>query len=60
MVDQIISLVSEQVSKVTEQGEKVKAIILVGGFGSSEYLRKRLSSHTYGDRKIDVLQPVNA
>lgn len=59
-VDEIIHLVSQQVSKVKEKGENVKAIILVGGFGSSEYLHYRLSNHTYGDRKIKVLQPVNA
>lgn len=60
MVDRVISLVSQQVSKVKEQGENVKAILLVGGFGSSEYLRKRLAEHTYGGRMIDVLQPVSA
>jgi tRNA A37 threonylcarbamoyltransferase TsaD len=61
IVDEVIYLVSQQVSKVLrEEGENVKAILLVGGFGSSEYLRYRLSNHTYGDRKIKVLQPVNA
>ena len=60
MVDQIISLVTQQVSKVRTKGGNVKAILLVGGFGSSEYLFKRLSSHTYGGLKIEVLQPVNA
>ena len=51
---------SQQVSKVKKKGENVKAILLVGGFGSSEYLHYRLSNHIYGDRKIKVLQPVNA
>ena len=60
MVDRIIYLVSQQVAKVREKGENVKAILLVGGFGSSVYLRNRLSDHTYGDQKIDILQPVNA
>jgi phosphoribosylformylglycinamidine (FGAM) synthase-like amidotransferase family enzyme len=60
IVDEVIYLVSQQVSKVREEGENVKAILLVGGFGSSEYLRYGLSNHTYGDRKIKVLQPVNA
>jgi len=59
-VDEIIHLVSQQVSKVKNKGENVKAILLVGGFGSSEYLHYRLSNHIYGDRKIKVLQPVNA
>jgi len=60
VVRRIISLVSEQVSKVEENGEDVNAILLVGGFGSSEYLRKRLSEHTYGNREFKVLQPVHA
>jgi len=60
VVDQIISLVSRQVSNVRSKGDNVKAILLVGGFGSSEYLLKRLSRHTYDDREIKVLQPVNA
>jgi hypothetical protein len=34
------------------------AILLVGGFGSSEYLRKEIENH-FGD-EIKVLQPVNA
>lgn len=38
----------------------MNAILLVGGFGSSEYLHQRLSNHSYGNRKIDVVQPVNA
>jgi hypothetical protein len=34
------------------------AILLVGGFGSSEYLRKKIENH-FGD-EMKVLQPVNA
>jgi hypothetical protein len=37
-----------------------QAILLVGGFGSSEYLMMRLGSHVFGGQKIRVLQPVNA
>jgi hypothetical protein len=37
-----------------------QAILLVGGFGSSEYLRKRLQEARYGGKELQVLQPVNA
>jgi hypothetical protein len=37
----------------------VQAILLVGGFGSSEYLMTRLKDH-FGVDDIEVLQPVNA
>jgi hypothetical protein len=41
-------------------GLTAQAIILVGGFGSSEYLRKRLEEARYGGRELQVLQPINA
>jgi hypothetical protein len=34
------------------------AILLVGGFGSSEYLRKQIEEH-FGD-DVKVIQPVDA
>ncbi|KAF8247963.1 hypothetical protein K440DRAFT_583997 [Wilcoxina mikolae CBS 423.85] len=37
-----------------------KAILLVGGFGSSEYLRKRLMEGNYDGRVLPVLQPDNS
>jgi len=42
---------------------KVAAILLVGGFGSSEYLRKYIENHFSGEDgmpAIKVIQPVNA
>ncbi|KAI7260445.1 actin-like ATPase domain-containing protein [Hortaea werneckii] len=61
IVSQIIDLVEGQVSSVHALGQKVKALILVGGFGQSEFLatclRKRFSER---DPTIEVLQPANA
>ncbi|KAI5856588.1 hypothetical protein BZA05DRAFT_416244 [Tricharina praecox] len=59
VVDRVIALVSRQVSKVWQKGDSVKTILLVGGFGSSEYLMKRLEDK-FGSQMIEVLQPVNA
>ncbi|KAF8538632.1 hypothetical protein BDD12DRAFT_806001 [Trichophaea hybrida] len=62
VVDHIVKLVSQQVHDVRKKRGNVAAILLVGGFGSSTYLLKRLQDANYGGMKpaIEVLQPVNA
>ncbi|KAF8243917.1 hypothetical protein K440DRAFT_611241 [Wilcoxina mikolae CBS 423.85] len=61
IVDCIVRLVKQQVTDVHRKGEKVAAILLVGGFGSSEYLCKQLQIANYGTGgPIQVLQPTNA
>ncbi|KFA47821.1 hypothetical protein S40293_06413 [Stachybotrys chartarum IBT 40293] len=50
----IICLVKEQISMV---GDNVAAIVLVGGFGQSRYLKSRIKEAVAGG--IDVLQPEN-
>ncbi|KAI6821312.1 actin-like ATPase domain-containing protein [Hortaea werneckii] len=61
IVQQIIELVEDQVNSVHGLGQKVNALIMVGGFGQSEFLatclRKRFSER---EPAIEVLQPVNA
>ncbi|KAJ5618585.1 hypothetical protein N7528_006696 [Penicillium herquei] len=57
IVSQIEELVSEQEVKAKKAGYPPKAIILVGGFGSSEYLYKRLNSRFEG---IRIMQPRDA
>jgi len=41
---------------------QVKALVLVGGFGESEYLRSQLHAEikTKDGRRITILQPPNA
>jgi len=41
---------------------QVKALVLVGGFGESEYLRSRLQAEirTRDNKQIVILQPPNA
>jgi len=61
VVDRIEELVTQQVRSIRSNGQHVAAILLVGGFGSSEYLHKRLQKGRYGTgRTIQVLQPVDA
>jgi hypothetical protein len=58
IVEQVIELVKGQVEATHVQ---VKAVLLVGGFGQSNYLKERLRSslNTETD-KIEVLQPPHA
>lgn len=61
VVDRIEDLVTKQVRSIQSNGQNVAAILLVGGFGSSEYLHSRLKKARYGTgRTIQVLQPVDA
>ncbi|KAI5807184.1 hypothetical protein EDC01DRAFT_638392 [Geopyxis carbonaria] len=64
IVDKVIALVQQQIDAVETKGEEVAAILLVGGFGSSQYLLKKLKETNWAckknDRQIPTLQPVNA
>lgn len=45
VVDTIINLINNQVSQIESSGETaIETIVLVGGFGSSPYLRKAIST----------------
>jgi hypothetical protein len=45
VVDTIIDLIDDQVSQIKTSGETaIETIVLVGGFGSSPYLRENISS----------------
>ncbi|KAF8242419.1 actin-like ATPase domain-containing protein [Wilcoxina mikolae CBS 423.85] len=58
IVDCIIKLVKQQVDEVKQKGEKVAAILLVGGFGSSPYLLERLETAAFSPGTlIEVLSP---
>jgi hypothetical protein len=65
LITQIIQLVAEQVSNVRikrmsdnhPKGKEIKAIFLVGGFGSSQYLKKRLEN---ANSDIQIIQPPDA
>ncbi|KAG2026582.1 hypothetical protein GB937_001363 [Aspergillus fischeri] len=57
VVDDIENLVQEQMLQVSMAGMQTKAILLVGGFGSSEYLFRRLQSAVIN---VTVMQPPNA
>ena len=59
----IFQLIVGQIEKVQEAPGNldVSSILLVGGFGSSEYLRKEIESHLADiGEGIAVIQPVNA
>lgn len=44
VVSQIVVLVRGQLSEVKKSGKVVKAVLLAGGFGRNEYLRKRIQT----------------
>ncbi|KAG0136910.1 hypothetical protein HOY82DRAFT_549029 [Tuber indicum] len=59
IVAQVLELISKQVIEVLKSGKgPIAAILLVGGFGSSEYLYQRINR--WAADKIDVMQPRNA
>ncbi|KAH0613556.1 uncharacterized protein H6S33_005442 [Morchella sextelata] len=59
VVSQVLELISKQVIEVLKSGKgPVAAILLVGGFGSSEYLYQRINK--WGSGKITIMQPRNA
>lgn len=64
VLGEIFKLVQEQISSVDTGDEgQVSTILLVGGFGSSPYLFKKLKEfvfETYPRRNIQFLQPANA
>lgn len=51
VINQIVSLVEKQVEEVKEGGHKVRAVLLVGGFGSNRYMYERLKTAS-----VEVLQ----
>ncbi|KAF2200940.1 actin-like ATPase domain-containing protein [Delitschia confertaspora ATCC 74209] len=55
VINQIVNLVDNQIDEVQERGQRVKAILLVGGFGSSKYMYQRLKNAHRGVG-IQVLQ----
>jgi molecular chaperone DnaK (HSP70) len=55
VVQEVIKLVKDQISA---SGVPITAVLLVGGFGASNYLKERLRNSI--DKKIQILQPPNA
>ncbi|KAL7275881.1 hypothetical protein RUND412_001158 [Rhizina undulata] len=60
VIDKIVDLVDDQIRNVRKKGGKIAAILLVGGFGASEYLRKRLREQIFFGGTVEVMQPRNA
>ncbi|KAF8449901.1 hypothetical protein BDZ91DRAFT_786934 [Kalaharituber pfeilii] len=64
VIAQVLDLIKEQLDSVSLKGRKpVSCILLVGGFGSSKYLRKRVEDYitsTSATPDIKVIQPINA
>ncbi|KAL0941392.1 hsp70-like protein [Colletotrichum truncatum] len=55
VVLECIKLVKDQ---ITASGVPVQAVLLVGGFGASNYLKERLRNAV--DKRIQIMQPPNA
>ena len=59
IVTQVLDLISSQVISVLKSSHgPISAILLVGGFGSSEYLYRRILA--WSSSKIPIIQPRNA
>jgi len=58
---QVVVLVANQIEKVKEDDFNVKAVLLVGGFGASNYLHYRLeNAEEIQKNKIQVIQNTDA
>ncbi|KAE8329971.1 hypothetical protein BDV39DRAFT_202552 [Aspergillus sergii] len=57
VVEQVVSLVQSQLRAIARSGTKAKTIMLVGGFGESEYLYQRLKAAC---PQTPVMQPPDA
>ncbi|KAK0705553.1 hypothetical protein B0H67DRAFT_386378 [Lasiosphaeris hirsuta] len=55
VVQEVIKLVKDQ---ITSSKVPIRAVLLVGGFGASNYLKERLRNAV--DRNIQIMQPPNA
>ncbi|KAF2624867.1 actin-like ATPase domain-containing protein [Macroventuria anomochaeta] len=55
VINQIMRLVEKQIDEVEDKGSNVKAILLVGGFGTNRYMHKRLDE-AHKTTGIQVLQ----
>ncbi|KAF7559220.1 hypothetical protein G7046_g4942 [Stylonectria norvegica] len=55
VVLEVIRLVKDQ---ITASNVPIRAVLLVGGFGASNYLKERLRNSV--DKKIQIMQPPNA
>ena len=59
IIEKIITLIDTQVKMATRDSHQVNSILLVGGFGESEYLFQRIRSWA-GPQNIQVIQPREA
>ncbi|KAL2819288.1 hypothetical protein BDW59DRAFT_151587 [Aspergillus cavernicola] len=59
VVDQIIQLIKKQIEEAKKEAGKdvINRVVLVGGFGDSEYLRQAIRSTFENDGKITVTVP---
>ncbi|KAF2643572.1 actin-like ATPase domain-containing protein [Massarina eburnea CBS 473.64] len=55
VIGQIMRLVEKQIDEAQERGNRVKAILLVGGFGTNRYMHRRLKE-AYKRSQIQILQ----
>ncbi|KAF3185167.1 hypothetical protein TWF225_005652 [Orbilia oligospora] len=60
-IDSIVALISAQIKSAAVAAQRVKMILLVGGFGGSPYLRRRVQEWVDKEKyTIEVAQPPDA
>ncbi|KIX07783.1 uncharacterized protein Z518_02437 [Rhinocladiella mackenziei CBS 650.93] len=57
-VHRVLTLIDGQINEVTSKGGKVKYVLLVGGFGMSDYLYRRIKDHC-GKASIEAIRPTH-
>ncbi|KAG9188814.1 hypothetical protein G6011_07519 [Alternaria panax] len=56
VINKIMVLVDRQIDTSLDNGQPIKAVLLVGGFGTSKYVHKRLKNAHGGGGGIEILQ----
>ncbi|KAF3162215.1 hypothetical protein TWF225_009592 [Orbilia oligospora] len=61
IMEQIIDLIQGQIDAICDTGSIPKYVFLVGGFGESDYLLNRLSTHKFGKAgQVEIINPDDA
>ena len=57
VIQNILELINDQIGRVRGRNRSVKAVLLVGGFGSNEYLKSRIERQV--GRSVKVIKVEN-
>ncbi|KAK4031233.1 hypothetical protein C8A01DRAFT_42288 [Parachaetomium inaequale] len=57
VVRDVLRLVSQQVEESSRKGKRINFVVLVGGFGNSDYLKRKLDAWCATNGGIKCIRP---